>query len=47
MATLTVSPTLIRMKFFRILPEMWARTWWPFGSRTRNIVPGKTWLTVP
>ncbi len=35
------------MKFFRIFPEMWASTIWPFGSFTRNIVPGKTSTTTP
>lgn len=46
-STFTLSPTLMRMKFLRILPEMWARTSWPFGNATRNIVPGKTCVTVP
>ena len=45
--TFTRSPTLMRMKFLRILPEMWASTSWPLGSATRNMVPGKTWVTVP
>ena len=35
------------MKFFRILPEMWASTSWPLGRATRNIVPGSTCVTVP
>jgi len=46
-STFTLSPTLMRMKFLRILPEMWASTSWPFGRATRNIVPGKTWVTEP
>lgn len=37
----------MRMKFFRILPEICASTSWPFGKATRNIVPGNTWVTVP
>lgn len=37
----------MRMKFLRILPEMWARTSWPLGNATRNIVPGRTCVTVP
>ena len=28
-------------------PEMWARTTWPFGNSTRNMVPGSTCVTVP
>ena len=28
------------MKFSRILPEMWASTWCPFGSSTLNIAFG-------
>ena len=28
------------MKCFRILPEMWARTLWPFSNSTRNIALG-------
>lgn len=47
MLTWTWSPTLIRMKFFRILPEIWASTTWPLGRRTRNMVPGRTCVTVP
>src|SRR5215831_15529852 len=35
------------MKFLRILPEIWARTSWPLGKATRNMVPGKTWVTEP
>ena len=46
-STLTLSPTLIRMKFLRIFPEMCASTSCPFGSDTRNIVPGSTCVTVP
>src|SRR5580765_4387423 len=37
----------MRMKFLRILPEMWASTSWPLGKATRNIVPGNTWVTEP
>src|ERR1700677_2241952 len=46
-STLTLSPTLMRMKFLRILPEMCARTSCPLGSATRNMVPGNTCVTVP
>jgi hypothetical protein len=46
-STFTRSPTLMRMKFLRILPEIWASTSWPLGSATRNIVPGKTCVTEP
>jgi hypothetical protein len=46
-STLTLSPTLMRMKFLRILPEICASTSWPLGSATRNIVPGSTWVTFP
>ena len=46
-STETLSPGTIRMKCFRILPEICARTLrWP-GRSTRNIVPGKTCVTVP
>src|SRR5262249_37739939 len=46
-STETLSPGTIRMKWLRILTEMCARTLrWP-GRSTRNIVPGKTWVTVP
>jgi hypothetical protein len=31
----------------RILPEMCATTSWPFGSATRNMVPGSTCFTFP
>ena len=44
---LTLSPTLMRMKCLRIFPEIWAKTSWPLGSATRNIVPGRTWVTEP
>ncbi len=37
----------MRMKFLRILPEIWASTSWPFGKATRNIVPGSTCVTLP
>src|SRR5947208_45113 len=37
----------MRMKCLRILPEMWARTSWPLGRATRNMVPGNTWVTEP
>jgi len=46
-STETLSPGTILMKCLRILPEMCARTLrWP-GRSTRNIVPGKTCVTVP
>src|SRR5438094_1792374 len=46
-STETLSPGTIRIKCLRILPEIWASTFrWPARS-TRNIVPGKTWVTVP
>ena len=46
-STETLSPGTIRMKCLRILPEICARTLrWP-GRSTRNIVPGKTYVTVP
>src|SRR5204862_3944977 len=35
------------MKFIRSLPEMWARTRWPFSSSTANIVLGNGSITVP
>src|SRR5436309_8403976 len=35
------------MKFILILPEMWARTLWPFSSSTRNIAFGSGSMTVP
>src|SRR5215831_7807298 len=37
----------MRMKFLRILPEIWARTSCPLGRATRNMVPGRTWVTEP
>src|ERR1700757_4524975 len=46
-STETLSPGTMRMKCLRILPEICARTLrWP-GRSTRNIVPGRTWVTVP
>src|SRR5215208_8055079 len=46
-STETLSPGTMRMKCLRILPEICARTLrWP-GRSTRNIVPGKTCVTVP
>ena len=46
-STETLSPGTIRIKCLRILPEICARTLrWP-GRSTRNIVPGKTCVTVP
>src|SRR5207302_8714835 len=46
-STETLSPGTIRMKCFRILPEICASTLrWP-GRSTRNIVPGNTCVTVP
>ena len=44
---MTLSPTLMRMKFLRILPEICASTSWPLGRATRNIVPGSTCVTEP
>ncbi len=35
------------MKFIRSLPEICARTRWPFSSSTANIVLGKGSNTVP
>jgi len=46
-STSNLVPGTMRMKCLRILPEMWARTLRPFGRSTRNIVPGKTAVTVP
>src|SRR5579875_3822339 len=46
-STLTRSPGRIRMKWIRILPEMWARTLWPDASSTRNMALGSTSTTVP
>jgi len=46
-STETLSPGTMRIKCLRILPEICARTLrWP-GRSTRNIVPGKTCVTVP
>jgi hypothetical protein len=46
-STETLSPGTIRMKCLRILPEICARTLRCPGRSTRNIVPGKTCVTVP
>src|SRR5215472_3357618 len=46
-STETLSPGTIRMKCLRILPEICASTLRLPGRSTRNIVPGKTWVTVP
>jgi hypothetical protein len=35
------------MKFFRIFPLIWVRTFWPLGSVTRNLALGKTSVIVP
>src|SRR5215472_9823526 len=35
------------MKRLRILPEIWARTSWPFSSLARNIVPASTAVMRP
>lgn len=35
------------MKFIRILPDARARTSWPLGSSTLNVVLGKASLTRP
>ena len=42
----TLSPGRMRMKFFRIFPEMWARTLCPFSSSARNIALGRASKTV-
>ena len=39
-STVTRSPGTIRMKFFRILPAIWARMRCPFSSSTMNWVLG-------
>src|SRR5512142_2332293 len=44
---LTVSPARIRMRCFRILPDMYATTLCPFSSPTRNRVSGITSSTMP
>ena len=46
-STSTLSPGTMRMKCFRIFPEMCASTSAPFCSWTRNMVPGSTSLTTP
>jgi len=38
---------MIRMECLLILPDIWASTLWPLGRVTRNMVWGKTWVTVP
>ena len=43
----TLSPVVILMKFFRIFPDIWARSSWPFSRRTVYMVAGKTFTTVP
>src|SRR5262249_41953405 len=45
-STRTLSPGRMRMKFLRILPEMWARTWCLFSSSTLNIALGSGSTTV-
>src|SRR5215467_7238772 len=45
-STATLSPARIRMKFFRIFPEMCASTWCLFSSSTRNIAFGSGSITV-
>src|SRR5512146_2982667 len=44
---LTVSPARMRMRCFRILPDMYATTLCPFSSPTRNRVSGITSSTMP
>jgi hypothetical protein len=46
-STSTLSPGTMRIKCFRIFPEMWASTLRFPGNSTRNMVPGKTCVTVP
>src|SRR6188474_2182171 len=45
-STSTLSPGRMRMKFFRIFPEMCARTWCLFSSSTLNIAFGSGSTTV-
>src|SRR2546426_2986764 len=46
-STRTLSPGRIRMKCFRILPEMWASTLCLFSNSTWNIAFGNVSRTVP
>src|SRR5512135_67636 len=46
-STSTRSPVRIRMKFLRIFPDTWARTWCLFSSSTRNIAFGSDSSTTP
>jgi hypothetical protein len=46
-STITRSPGSIRIKFIRILPDMWARTLWPFSSSTLNMAFGSGSITFP
>src|SRR6185437_8753388 len=47
MATVTVSPGRMRMKFLRILPAIWATISCPFSRRTRNCVLARAATTLP
>lgn len=44
---LTRSPTRILIKFFRILPEIWARISALFSSSTLNMALGRLSVTTP
>src|SRR5215469_8539623 len=46
-STFTRSPGRKRMKWIRILPEMWARILCPDASSTRNMALGSTSTMVP
>ena len=46
-STFNLSPGKILMKFFLILPEMWAKISWSFSSLTRNIALGIASKMVP
>src|SRR4029450_9189526 len=43
----TRSPASTRMRFLRILPEVWARIVWSLSSFTRNIALGSSSDTTP
>src|SRR4029079_4203304 len=45
--TVTRSPASTRMRFLRILPEVWARIVWSLSSFTRNIALGSSSDTPP
>src|SRR5689334_5523959 len=46
-STVTRSPASTRMRFLRILPEVWARIVWSLSSFTRNIALGSNSSTTP